>query len=88
MGSSAPYGVFNIGNNQPIELLHMIETLEKELGRTAQKNLMPMQPGDVPETFADIDALQQAVGFRPSTSIEEGIRNFVTWYREYYGSSN
>ncbi len=82
--STAPYRVFNIGNNQPVELSHFIEVIEKATGQTAQKNLMPMQPGDVPATFADIDDLEGAVGFRPSTSIEQGVDRFVKWYREYY----
>ena len=69
--TSAPYRVYNIGNNQPVELMYLIETLEKALGRKAEKNMLPMQPGDVPATFADIDALQRDVGFRPSTPIEE-----------------
>ena len=82
--SNAPYRVFNIGNNQPVELNHFIECIEKALGMKAVKNLLPMQPGDVPATFANIDALEQAVGFRPSTPIETGIQKFVEWYRTYY----
>ncbi len=82
--TAAPYRVYNIGNNQPVELMHLIETLEKALGRTARKNMLPMQPGDVASTFADIGSLQRAVGFRPSTPIEEGVRKFVDWYREYH----
>lgn len=82
--SFAPYRVFNIGNNKPVELLRFIEILEEKLGREAVKNFMPIQPGDVPETYADIEALENAIGFRPLTSIEEGIGNFVTWYKEYY----
>ena len=83
--SSSPYRVYNIGNNEPVELMHLIETLEKCLGMTAEKNMMPMQPGDVPETHADIDDLERDTGFRPSTSIEDGVGRFVEWYREYYG---
>ena len=83
--SSSPYRVYNIGNNEPVELMHLIETLEKCLGVTAEKNMMPMQPGDVPETHADIDDLERDTGFRPSTSIEDGVGRFVGWYREYYG---
>jgi UDP-glucuronate 4-epimerase len=64
--------------------MHLIETLEKALGRSAKKNMLPMQPGDVPATFADIDSLQRAVGFRPRTPIEEGVQEFVTWYRKYH----
>lgn len=82
--SFAPYKVFNIGNNKPVELLRFIEVLEEKLGEKAKKNLMPIQPGDVPETYADIEALENEVGFRPSTSIEKGIGNFVEWYKEYY----
>jgi UDP-glucuronate 4-epimerase len=80
-----PYRVYNIGNNQPVELMYMIETLEKCLGQTAEKNFLPMQPGDVPATYADVDALTEDVGFRPNTSIEDGVAKFVEWYREYYG---
>ncbi len=83
--SRAPYAIYNIGNNQPVELMHFIETLEKCLGRTAEKRMLPMQPGDVPATYADVDDLQRDVGFRPSTPIEEGVARFVDWYREYYG---
>jgi len=82
--TKAPYRIYNIGNNQPVELMYMIETLEKSLGVTAVKNMQPMQPGDVPETFADIDALQADVGFRPDTSIESGIQRFVEWYKSYH----
>jgi UDP-glucuronate 4-epimerase len=83
--SRAPYRVYNIGNSEPVELSHFIATLEQALGKKAQKNLLPMQPGDVPATFADVSDLVRDVGFRPATSIEEGIRRFVAWYREYYG---
>jgi len=82
--SNAPYRLYNIGNNNPVELLHLIETLEKALGKQAEKNLMPIQPGDVPATYADVDDLTRDVGFRPSTSIEEGVGRFVEWYRGYY----
>ena len=83
--SNAPFRVYNIGNNQPVELLKMIEILESALGREAEKNFMPMQAGDVPATYADVDALVEDVGFRPSTPLEEGIGRFVKWYREYHG---
>ena len=83
--SSAPYRVFNIGNNSPVELMHMIGILEKALGKTAEKNMLPMQAGDVPATYADVDALTDAVGFKPETSIETGIGRFVEWYRSFYG---
>ena len=82
--TAAPYKVYNIGNNQPVELMHMIETLENCLGCKAVKNMMEMQPGDVPETFADIGALQNDVGFRPDTPIETGIARFVDWYKSYH----
>jgi len=82
--SSAPYKVYNIGNNKPVQLMYMIETLEKELGIEAVKNLMPLQPGDVPKTYADIDDLIRDHGYKPDTSIEEGIRQFVKWYKEYH----
>ncbi len=82
--SRAPYRVYNIGNNQPVELLRVIEILEDCLGQKAEKNLLPMQMGDVPATFADIDALVDDVDFRPKTSIEDGIARFVAWYREYF----
>lgn len=82
--SFAPYRVFNIGNNKPVELLHFIEVLEEKIGKKAIKNLMPIQPGDVPETFADIDALENEINFRPTTSIEEGVGKFVDWYLDYY----
>lgn len=83
--SFSPWRVYNIGNNQPVELLHFIETLEQCLGTTAVKNLLPLQPGDVPATFADVDDLMADTGFKPATPIEEGIRRFVQWYRAYYG---
>ncbi|VXD14022.1 NAD-dependent epimerase [Planktothrix paucivesiculata] len=82
--TTAPYKVYNIGNNQPIELLHLIEVLETTLGKTAIKNFMPIQPGDVPRTYADVDALIQDVDFQPNTSIEVGVQRFVEWYRSYY----
>ncbi len=82
--SNAPYRVYNIGNNQPVELGHFIDTIETIVGKKAIRNLMPIQTGDVPETFADIDALETAIGFRPETSIEQGISQFVQWYQAYY----
>ncbi|MGE4001691.1 MAG: NAD-dependent epimerase [Planctomycetaceae bacterium] len=82
--SKAPYKLYNIGNNQPVELMHLIETLERSLVRTAQKNMLDMQPGDVPATYADVDDLIRDVGFKPSTPIEEGVARFVEWYREYH----
>lgn len=82
--SFAPYRIYNIGNNQPVELMQFIETLERHLGKTAEKNLLPLQAGDVPATFADVDDLMADTGFKPATTIEEGIGRFVEWYREYY----
>lgn len=82
--TTAPYKVYNIGNNQPVELLHLIEVLEAALGKPAIKNFMPIQPGDVPMTYADVDALIQDVDFQPNTSIEVGVQRFVEWYRSYY----
>jgi UDP-glucuronate 4-epimerase len=83
--SSAPYRLYNIGNNRPVKLTEFIETLERALGRKAAKNLLPMQPGDVAATYADVDDLARATGFSPSTSPEEGVARYVAWYREYYG---
>lgn len=82
--TKAPYKLYNIGNNSPVELITFIEVIEKAVGKTAQKNLLPMQPGDVPSTYADVDDLIKDVGFKPATPIEEGIGRFVQWYREYY----
>lgn len=82
--SLAPYKLYNIGNNNPVKLMHMIETLERALGKTAGKNFLPMQPGDVPATYADVDDLMADVGFKPSTSIEEGLEKFAHWYRAFY----
>jgi UDP-glucuronate 4-epimerase len=81
---SAAYKIYNIGNNQPISLLHFIETLENCIGKKAIKDLLPMQPGDVPITYADVDDLIKDVGFAPNTSIEDGLQNLVDWYRNYY----
>ena len=82
--SFAPYRLYNIGNNKPVELLRFIEVIEEKLGKKAIKNLLPIQEGDVPETFADVEALTKAVGFKPATSIEEGIGKFIDWYTSYY----
>ena len=82
--STAPYRVYNIGNSQPVELLRYIEVLEDALGRKAEMRMLPMQPGDVPDTFADVTALQRDTGYKPATPIETGVRNFVEWYRDYY----
>jgi len=82
--SPAPYRIYNIGNNNPVELMRFIEVLEEALGKKAKKNLLPIQPGDVPATYADVDDLMRDVGFKPSIPIEEGIRRFVEWYKGYY----
>ena len=82
--SSAPYQLYNIGNNNPVELMHFIATLEKALGVKAKLNMLPAQPGDVAETYANIDDLAADTGFKPSTSIEDGVDEFVAWYRGYY----
>ena len=82
--STAPYRLYNIGNNQPVELLHYIEVLENCLGRKAEKNLLPLQPGDVPDTYADVTDLVDETGYNPETTVEEGVRRFVEWYAEYY----
>jgi UDP-glucuronate 4-epimerase len=82
--STAPYRLYNIGSNRPVELLRYIEVLEQCLGQVAIKNMLPMQAGDVPDTYADVDALVEDVGYRPSTPVEEGVARFVAWYREYY----
>jgi UDP-glucuronate 4-epimerase len=85
--STAPYRVYNIGNNRPVELLRYVELLEQCLGRKAQMNLLPMQAGDVPETWADIDDLQRDVGYSPETPVEQGVERFVRWYLDYYGKA-
>ncbi|NJR57674.1 MAG: NAD-dependent epimerase [Cyanobacteria bacterium CRU_2_1] len=83
--STVPYTLYNIGNNKPVALLKFIEVIEQALGKEAKKNLLPMQPGDVPITYADVDDLMRDVGFKPDTPIEVGIDRFVGWYRSYYG---
>jgi UDP-glucuronate 4-epimerase len=82
--SFAPYRVFNIGNNNPVELIRFIEVIEEQLGKKALKNMMPLQDGDVPETFANVDDLIREIDFKPSTSIQTGIKKFIDWYQEYY----
>jgi UDP-glucuronate 4-epimerase len=84
--SNAPYRLYNIGNNSPVQLMDFIACIEEATGKTARKNFLPMQPGDVERTYADIDSLAHAVGFRPETPIEEGVRRFVSWYRDYYNA--
>jgi UDP-glucuronate 4-epimerase len=82
--SRAPYRIYNIGNQQPVELMHYIEVLEDRLGRKAEKNLLPLQDGDVPDTWADTEDLAADVGYQPSTSVEAGVKMFVDWYLEFY----
>ncbi|MFK8030825.1 MAG: NAD-dependent epimerase [Gammaproteobacteria bacterium] len=84
--SSAPYRVYNIGNNQPVELMKYVSVLEDCLGRKAEINFLPLQAGDVPETYADVSELISDVGYKPDTSVEVGVENFVRWYRDYYGA--
>lgn len=83
--SYAPWRLYNIGNNRPVQLMHYIDVLERCLGREARKEMLPLQPGDVPDTWANADDLVQGVGYRPQTPVEEGVRRFVEWYRTYYG---
>lgn len=82
--SSAPYRIYNIGNQQPVELMRYIEVIEECLGREAEKNLLPLQAGDVPDTYADVDDLATDVGYRPDTPIEEGVKRFIDWYLDFY----
>lgn len=82
--SDAPFRIYNIGNHQPVELMTFIAAIEKAAGRVAQKNFLPMQPGDVQETYADVDSLTHDAGFAPNTPIEEGVQKLVDWYRSYY----
>jgi len=83
--SSAPYRLYNIGNNRPVELMHYIEVLERCLGREAEKNLLPLQPGDVPDTYAAVADLVEQFGYKPNTSVETGVARFVEWYQGYFG---
>lgn len=82
--SFCPYNLFNIGNNNPVELMEFIEAIEEAIGKTAEKNFMPIQIGDVPATYADVKALEDAVGYKPNTKVKDGIRNFVNWYKGFY----
>jgi len=82
--SKAPFRVYNIGNQKPVELLDYIETIEKHIGKTAEKELLPLQPGDVVDTYADVEDLVQDVGYKPNTSIDDGIEKFIKWYKDYY----
>jgi len=83
--SKAPWRLYNIGSNNPIELGHFIETIEKALGKKAKKEFLPLQPGDVPDTYADVESLVKEIGYQPKTTLEEGISQFVAWYKNYYG---
>ena len=85
--SRVPYRIYNIGNSKPVELLHYISVIEECLGKKAEMNLLPLQPGDVPDTYADVQALIDDTGYRPNTSVEEGVASFVKWYLDYYGES-
>jgi UDP-glucuronate 4-epimerase len=81
--SSAPYRIYNIGNNNPVELMDYIEALESSLGKTAKKELLPLQAGDVPDTYADVDDLVEQFDYKPSMSVKQGVDNFVAWYKQY-----
>ena len=83
-GAGAPARIYNVGNNHPEELIHVVSVLERELGRAAVREMLPMQPGDVTETFADVAELVRDTGFKPQTSIEDGLADFVAWYRNYH----
>lgn len=83
--SGAPYRLYNIGNNKPVMLMDFIRAIEASIGKKAVMNMLPMQPGDVPDTYADVESLTRDYGFKPSTSVEEGVARFVEWYRDYYG---
>lgn len=82
--SKAPYKIYNIGNNNPVKLMDFIEAIEKEVGKTAQKNMLPLQPGDVPATYANVNDLVSELNYKPNTSVQTGIKNFVKWYREFF----
>ncbi|WP_416861159.1 NAD-dependent epimerase/dehydratase family protein, partial [Helicobacter ganmani] len=82
--SKAPYKIYNIGNNNPIKLMDFIEAIEKELGVVAKKNMLPLQPGDVPATYANVEDLVKDLDYKPNTSIQEGIKNFIQWYKEFF----
>ncbi|MCZ6471566.1 MAG: capsular biosynthesis protein CpsI, partial [Gammaproteobacteria bacterium] len=82
--SRAPWKIFNIGNNEPVELLHYIDLMEKALGKTTTKEMLPLQPGDVENTYADIGPLQSEIGYSPQVSIEQGLQRFAKWYKDYY----
>ena len=83
--SKAPYKVYNIGNNSPVKLLEFIDAIEDELGITAEKKMLPLQPGDVPATYADVSDLVADLNYKPNTNVKDGICNFLTWYKSYFG---
>ena len=83
--SRAPYRIYNIGNNSPVGLMEFIKAIETTLGKEAKKNFLPMQPGDVPATWADVDDLVNEIGYSPGVSIKEGVGRFIQWYKEFYG---
>jgi UDP-glucuronate 4-epimerase len=85
--SRVPYRIYNIGNSQPVELMHYINVIEAALGKKAEVNLLPLQPGDVPDTYADVQALIDDTGYKPDTTVEEGVQRFIAWYLEYYGQT-
>jgi UDP-glucuronate 4-epimerase len=82
--SSAPYRIYNIGNSAPVSLMEYIEAIETRLGKKAEKNMLPLQPGDVPSTYADTSSLEQDFGYRPSTTVQEGVSRFIDWYLSFY----
>jgi UDP-glucuronate 4-epimerase len=86
--SSSPYRIYNIGNSEPVELMHYIHVIEDCLGKKAEMNLLPLQPGDVPDTYADVQALVADTGYQPDTSVEEGVSRFIKWYLDYYGDQD
>ena len=86
--SFAPYRIFNIGNSNPVHLMDFIHEIENQLGIEAEKNMMPMQPGDVPKTWADVDDLFEYIDFKPKVGVKEGIKNFIDWYKNYYLDKN
>jgi len=81
--SNAPYRIYNIGNNSPVKLTEYIEALEEALGKKAERNLLPLQAGDVPDTFADVSDLERELGYKPATTVKQGVANFVKWYLGY-----
>ncbi len=83
--ATPPYKVYNIGNSAPVKLMDFIEEIERQLGKKAQKNLLPLQPGDVPASHADVTDLMADLGYKPETSVKDGIAAFVSWYKEFYG---